>query len=83
MNITPQTSGSYQLYLSAPHLPFRLYDELEQLSATCTQPLSAGECVDFRRGSRFELIANRTYRLELGPVTPLKWVRVRLDSSND
>ncbi|MFZ5893495.1 MAG: hypothetical protein ACOY0T_20710 [Myxococcota bacterium] len=83
VTITPPASGSYQLYLSAPHLPFRLYDDLEQIAATCTQPLSSTECIDFRRGSRFELSADHTYRLELGPVTPMQWVRVRLDSSND
>jgi hypothetical protein len=83
LTFQPTISGSYQLFLGAPHVPFRLYDGLLQLGATCTEQLSSSACVAFRRGTRFELKADRTYRLELGPVTPSNRIRVLLDSSND
>lgn len=79
----PTRPGSYQLFLSAPYLPFRLYDGLVELPTTCTAQWSSTECSAFRRGNRFELEAGKTYRLELGPVSPMSWVRVWFDSSND
>ncbi|RYZ06945.1 MAG: hypothetical protein EOO73_14250 [Myxococcales bacterium] len=83
LSFQPAASGSYQLFLGAPHIPFRIYDGLFQLPATCTEQLTATECLAFRRGTRFELQADRVYRVELGPITPSNRVRVLLDSSND
>ena len=82
VSFQPTIGGSYQVFLGAAFVPFRFFDGLLPLPATCTQQLTSTDCQAFRRGTRYELQAGKTYRLEFGPITPSNRIRVLLDSSN-
>jgi len=73
------TTGEHILYLGTPNVPLAITGPDGPVAMTCSSPLSAPDCVHMRRGIGLDLTAGETYRIELGPISPQRWVRLRVE----
>jgi WD40 repeat protein len=72
-------TGEHILYLGTPNVPLAITGPDGPVAMTCSSPLSAADCEHMRRGIGLDLAAGETYRIELGPITPQRWVRLRVE----
>lgn len=73
-------TGEHVLYLGTPNVPLAIIGPDGPVPMTCSSRLSAPDCVHMRRGIGLDLAAGATYRIELGPISPQRWVRLRIES---
>jgi hypothetical protein len=78
-------SGDYVLYLGTPNVPLAITsagedDPSEQVEHECSSLLVAASCPLMRRAIGFSLEAGVAYRIELGPIAPQRWIRLRIES---
>ena len=72
-------TGEHVLYLGTPNVPLAITGPDGPVAMTCSSRLSAPDCVHMRRGIGLDLSAGATYRIELGPIAPQRWVRLRVE----
>jgi hypothetical protein len=73
------TSGAHVLYLGTPNVPLAITGPDGPVAATCSSRLTGASCRLMRRGIGIDLTAGAEYRIELGPIAPQRWVRLRLE----
>ena len=71
-------TGEYILYLGTPNVPLAITGPDGPVEMTCSSGLAAADCAHMRRGIGLDLAAGETYRIELGPIAPQRWVRLRV-----
>jgi hypothetical protein len=74
-----ETSGAHVLYLGTPNVPLAITGPDGPVAATCSSRLTGASCRLMRRGIGIDLAAGAEYRIELGPIAPQRWVRLRLE----
>jgi hypothetical protein len=72
-------TGEHILYLGTPNVPLEITGPDGPVAMTCSLRLLAADCVHMRRGIGLALEAGETYRIELGPIAPQRWVRLRVE----
>jgi WD40 repeat protein len=72
-------TGEHILYLGTPNVPLAITGPDGPVAMTCSSRLSAADCVHMRRGIGLDLAAGESYRIELGPIAPQRWVRLRVE----
>ena len=80
-DFTPDTSGSYELFLGTPKIPLKVSTGASPVQPTCSRGIPSSECTLLRRGDRLSLIAGTTYRFELGPNVNTSSVRFTIRRS--
>jgi len=80
VSFTPEYSGRYELLIGTPNMPLRVLEEGAEIGRLCTRRVSAAECDAFRRVNVYELNGGVEYRIELGPIEPQRWVRLRFEA---
>jgi hypothetical protein len=79
ISFVAETSGEHVLYLGTPNVPLAITGPDGPVVATCSTRLSAADCRLMRRGIGIDLTAGDEYRIELGPIAPQRWVRLRIE----
>lgn len=80
VSFTPEVSGRHELLLGTPNLPVRVIADGVEIGSACTRRFASDECDAFRRANVYELSAGVEYHIELGPIEPQRWVRLRVEA---
>lgn len=80
LRFTPLQTTSYNIYLGAPNLPFRVVGPAGEVLPTCSSPVSAVECNKLRKVGSYVLTAGQSYRLEIGPTTAARYLRLYIQT---
>ena len=74
---TAGATATYDIYLGTPNIPFRVVaPDGTEVTTTCSASLTATDCAYLRKVSAYTLAAGTKYRLEFGPITTVRYVRV-------
>lgn len=76
LRFVPLQTTTYNIYLGAPNLPFRVVGPGGQVVASCSSTLTTTECNKLRRVNSYQLVAGQSYRLEVLPTTAANYVRL-------
>jgi hypothetical protein len=79
VHFVAETNGAHIVYLGTPNVPLAIIGPDGPVATTCSSRLSAADCLLMRRGLGVDLDAGAEYRIELGPIAPQRWVRLRIE----
>ena len=80
LRFQPLQTTKYNFFLGAPNVPFRIVGPSGVVASSCTSAISDAECNKLRKVSTVTLTAGETYRLEFGPTTSARYVRLYIQT---
>jgi len=81
VTFVPPETATYQIYFSAQNLAFRVVsDDGTVVAPTCTTALTSTDCAYLRKVMFYDLVGGHSYRIELGPVATLSYVRLYIQT---
>jgi len=86
LGFEPLLSGTYDIYLGTPNIPFAVLDNSQRApvpeTPTCSSTIAATECSSLRKVGSYQLRGNASYTLRFGP-TNLSYVRLYIQQRVD
>ncbi|HEV7558869.1 MAG TPA: hypothetical protein VGO00_25530, partial [Kofleriaceae bacterium] len=81
VTFVPPETATYEIYASAQNLAISVVsDDGTVVAPTCTTALTSTDCAYLRRVTHYDLDGAHAYRIELGPVATLSYVRLYIQT---